>query len=260
MVDVINAICGISKNNYRNGNNSVPKTRNNVRTFYSNSNTENDQRDPFKHTRCRYDLSEALRKITGQRFRQVNPNNEQNTYPLENGLEISIDIEAGVPTERLVLQVAGTVSYNSGNISCNGNNDGFASVLPPTQDQWLVVWKDLDGNVLKQEATTGVSNISNLSAGEYLIEMTNGNWGTKVAQFEITEPDALNLVVNTEDESCFGYNNGKIAVTMFGGTGNINWYINNELQTHTTASRQEHEHIKLIMCIHEQSYFLLHKR
>ncbi len=86
MVDEINAICGISKNNYRNGNNSVPKIRNNVRPFYSNSNTENDQRDPFKHTRCRYDLSEALRKLTGQSFRQFNPNNEQQPYPFENSL------------------------------------------------------------------------------------------------------------------------------------------------------------------------------
>ncbi len=96
------------------------------------------------------------------------------------------------------------------NISCNGFNDGGASVTatggtsPYTYD-----WSNA--------ATT--SSITGLAAGTYLITVTDANGCFITDSVSLNQPTAISLNITLDSNvSCFGFANGGATATTSGGT------------------------------------------
>lgn len=62
-----------------------------------------------------------------------------------------------------------------------------------------------------------VSSLSNLIAGEYIVTITDYNNCTLSAEFEITQPEELELHIYSNDIDCYGNNNGSILLNITGG-------------------------------------------
>jgi large repetitive protein len=110
------------------------------------------------------------------------------------------------------------VIYFTQNVSCNGGNDGIASVsqvggTPPYTYLWNTT-----------PPQTG-STASGLSAGVYTVTVTdaNGCVGAAVTDPAITEPPAYQIVATQTNVSCFGGNNGTATVSVTGGTPNYTY-------------------------------------
>ena len=74
-------------------------------------------------------------------------------------------------------------------------------------------------------ATT--EDISNLSAGNYTVTITEYNNCETIESFTIDQPTEINLVANTANINCFGNTDGEINLSVNGGTGNYNFAWNN---------------------------------
>ncbi|MBI2258028.1 MAG: gliding motility-associated C-terminal domain-containing protein [Flavobacteriia bacterium] len=115
-----------------------------------------------------------------------------------------------------------TSNYNGQNISCFGENDGSATVsvnggVSPIGYSWL---------------NTGIStpDINSLTAGEYVVELTDDTgckaWDTIV----LTQPEAITITGTVTNVLCYGNSTGEIDVTISGGTLPYSFlWSNNEL-------------------------------
>ncbi len=98
----------------------------------------------------------------------------------------------------------------SGNVRCNGENDGFATALasdgtPP----YTYLWSD------GQEGETAL----NLVAGDYSVIVTDAADATASTSITITQPEELVIdLITSEDVSCNGAMDGSATVTANGGT------------------------------------------
>jgi gliding motility-associated-like protein len=102
-----------------------------------------------------------------------------------------------------------TAVTNSGNVNCNGGNNGTASVAAGGgTTPYTYLWSS--GN------TTATAN--NLTAGNYTVTVTDAHGCTQTATTSIAEPTLL--IAGTSPPTnitCFGYNNGSAFVTANGG-------------------------------------------
>lgn len=95
------------------------------------------------------------------------------------------------------------------NVSCNGGNDGVASV---TGSAGTAPYTYLWSNNSTSQQVTG------LSAGTYSVTVTDANGCDATATITITEPNTLALSGSVEDVSCYGNADGEIDLTVTGGT------------------------------------------
>jgi len=109
------------------------------------------------------------------------------------------------------------------NVSCNGFND--ASVIltvqggvAPYSYQW--------NNGVTQSLNT------NLTAGIYVVTVTDANNCSRVKAFTITEPQPILLSINPVDTICIGQQATLNAIAT-GGTGAYNWLWNNQTAAST---------------------------
>ncbi|OUL60528.1 hypothetical protein B8T70_19855, partial [Flavobacterium sp. AJR] len=114
------------------------------------------------------------------------------------------------------------------NVSCNGKNDGSASVTTlggtPT---YTYSWSPSGGN--------GTS-ATNLSPGNYVVTVTDSNNETATQNFTITEPDELVATIDTQiNADCSTHANGEATVGVTGGTG-VYKYSWNTIPEQTTAT------------------------
>lgn len=94
-------------------------------------------------------------------------------------------------------------------INCFGMNDGTAVVdITGGTGAYFIEW------------STGASedSIYNLVAGNYSVTVMDANGCDTINSFELTEPDAIETTFESENITCFGYQNGKIIITPTGGT------------------------------------------
>lgn len=100
-------------------------------------------------------------------------------------------------------------------ISCFGNNDGGITAQP------------LGGNgTISYSWSNNVQNtnvISNLSPGIYSVTISDAQNCTGTASTTLTQPAQLSYSANFTNVTCFGANDGIIAITPSGGTPNYNY-------------------------------------
>jgi gliding motility-associated-like protein len=106
------------------------------------------------------------------------------------------------------------------NITCPGFNDGTATANPTggtgNPSGFGYAWTGPACNPLPGNTQT----ISSLCPGQYIVTVTDSAGCSALDTVVITEPPALNLVMSSTDESCFGACDGTATVTATGGTGN----------------------------------------
>ncbi|MGL4596658.1 MAG: T9SS type A sorting domain-containing protein, partial [Bacteroidia bacterium] len=107
--------------------------------------------------------------------------------------------------------IASSVSSQT-NISCNGGNDGAATLaVSGGTPSYTYLWSPSGG--------TGVS-ITGQAAGTYTCTITDANGCTQTQTVSITEPTAIVVSTSTQtDVSCNGQSDGIAAVAVTGGTG-----------------------------------------
>jgi gliding motility-associated-like protein len=115
-----------------------------------------------------------------------------------------------------IANMAGPVAtvFSSNNVSCNGNNDGSATVtvsggVIPFTFSWS------DGQTLP--------SATNLAAGTYTLVATDANGCIASTSVTITEPTPLSLAVTGVNPSCNGSCNGTLTATPAGGTAPYNY-------------------------------------
>ena len=118
-------------------------------------------------------------------------------------------IEYSVEVTQTILSLQGNVE----GVSCFGGNDGSIEVVvsggtAPYQYQW------------SHDASLSGVVAENLIAGSYTLTVTDGNGCIATATFTVEQPAAelLAQVVQIQDESCLGANDGAAAINTLGGT------------------------------------------
>lgn len=95
----------------------------------------------------------------------------------------------------------------SGNASCNGTNDGWATVTATGgSDTYTYIWNT--------GATT--ASISNLAPGTYTVTVSDGN-SQAVATIEVSSTQPILVNIAKTSPSCYGGNNGLISLVVSGG-------------------------------------------
>ncbi len=98
-------------------------------------------------------------------------------------------------------------------ITCFGESNGSISIaVTGGQEPYVIDWAGPDG------FTSDQLSLTNLEAGEYILEITD-DFGCEVAfTYQITSPAELTLDVLATDISCFNLNDGTASITANGGT------------------------------------------
>ena len=101
------------------------------------------------------------------------------------------------------------ISFTKTNAQCRAKNDGTISLsvsggIKPYSYAW------------SNGATT--SEIQNLEAGTYSVTVTDSNQCQKQLSIVISEPDSLKIESLLTQVNCFGGSDGKIDISVFGGT------------------------------------------
>ena len=103
----------------------------------------------------------------------------------------------------------------SGNASCAGYTNGFATVAPAGGTPgYTYSWSPSGG--------TG-STANNLAAGNYLATITDAQGCSATANIIITQPTPLAATITSTNITCFGLNNGISNLAYSGGTGPYNF-------------------------------------
>ncbi|CAN5161847.1 hypothetical protein BH09BAC1_BH09BAC1_15550 [soil metagenome] len=127
----------------------------------------------------------------------------------------------GTVTQPQALFVNATVAQN---VSCSGGNNGAitTTVLNGTAP-YTFNWNN----------APSVQNPTGLTAGQYIVTVTDFNGCSVIDTVVITETGALNLNANVINERCFGGNTGSIVLSPSGGTSpyTYNWSVSGSPNT-----------------------------
>ena len=111
-----------------------------------------------------------------------------------------------------------SLSFSSMNVSCNGGNDGEATVTVMNGAEPITyMWSSGGMNATE----TG------LSAGTVSITIMDANNCAVIGEVTISEPTAISLSVDVDNSiSCNGGNGGSATATATGGTGSFTFMWN----------------------------------
>ncbi|NDC07664.1 MAG: hypothetical protein EBZ86_10190 [Synechococcaceae bacterium WB9_2_069] len=110
-----------------------------------------------------------------------------------------------------------TTSASSTNVTCNGLNNGTATVTAAGGTApYTYLWNS--------GATT--PSITNLAPGNYSVTVTDANGCSANANVTITQPILLTANASSTNLACNGINNGTATVTAAGGTASYNYLWN----------------------------------
>ncbi|MFZ5553513.1 MAG: gliding motility-associated C-terminal domain-containing protein [Bacteroidota bacterium] len=97
----------------------------------------------------------------------------------------------------------------SGNVSCAGTCDGFAQVaVAGGTAPYTVNWSN---------SVSGMIN-NNLCQGQYIVTVTDANGCVAIDTVDIIEPSGLNVVMSSNNATCYNLCNGDGLATVSGGT------------------------------------------
>ena len=121
------------------------------------------------------------------------------------------------------------------NVSCNGGNNGAASINTPTGGAGGYTYNWTPGN----PTGDGTVSVTGLTAGSWTCTVTDANACTATQTFNITQPTALVLnALSQTNVACFGGSTGAACVnTATGGAGGFtyNWTPGNPTGDGTTC-------------------------
>ncbi len=138
-----------------------------------------------------------------------------------NGCTTSNNITITQPASAL------TASVTSTNISCNGANDGTASVSATGgSGSFTYTWNPAAG---------AGATASGLSAGNYSVTVTDANGCSNVNTFSITQPSAIAVITFQNNVTCNGLSNGSSLAFASGGASGYTYTWSNGATTSTAT-------------------------
>jgi hypothetical protein len=110
--------------------------------------------------------------------------------------------------------------------SCNGNNDGSASVNPTG---------GASGFTVGWSTSSAADTITSLAAGNYSVTVTDANSCTVDSSFAIVAPAMLMDTVTGTNDLCAGGTSGSAQATVTGGTGAYSYQWNDPANSTTSS-------------------------
>ena len=166
-------------------------------------------------------FSEANKKIGG-----CTSNN--NSYAAFNDAinNININYDKGLSNLNF-LSCQLHLTFCKNNVSCNGLFDGGINLTVHNGNApYSYLWSN--------GATT--EDLSNLSAGNYTVVVTDASGHTATASVTISQPAAIVINSNSTDVTCFGNNNGSASVNVSGGNAPYTYNWSNGNTTSSTTN------------------------
>ena len=118
------------------------------------------------------------------------------------GCSVNLDFEI-TQSEELII------SSELSNISCYGGSDGSIDLtVSGGTAPYLYIWSNGDET----------QDISNLVAGNYLVDVIDSNGCSSSTEIQINEPSEILAEVSVINISCSGSNDGSIDISVSGGT------------------------------------------
>lgn len=112
-------------------------------------------------------------------------------------------------------------------LNCYGDSTGTASVyINGGREPYQYLWNTGD--------TT--SSITNLTTGEYIVNVTDSLGSVFIDTVQITQPQAISPIIVGTDIDCNGAANGHAIATVTGGTGGYTYIWNNNATTSSISN------------------------
>lgn len=121
------------------------------------------------------------------------------------------------------------ISVITTNVSCNG--DSTANI-----DLTVTGATPGTGYIFNWSNSSSTEDISNLTAGNYSVNIIDSMGCSASDTFSITEPAPINISSITTDLNCFGDLSGEVALTVSGGTPSYSFLWNNGATTEDLSS------------------------
>jgi gliding motility-associated-like protein len=113
----------------------------------------------------------------------------------------------------IIQPVSMSVTVSSVNVSCNGGNNGAATVIVSGgTNPYSFTWSPAPG------MGQGTGTVSGLIAQVYTVQISDAQQCSTVISVPISQPPALTVIMSSSNVSCNGGNNGSATVTASGGT------------------------------------------
>lgn len=190
-----------------------------------------------------YDDAKCFNSTTGEiRITNVLNGHQPYTYLWSNGqtTETASELAAGnysvtvtddhgcIATATVYIQQPQALTLESSvtNASCVGMCDGRIAVA---------VNGGTPGYSFRWNTGYNETEITELCYGNYALTVTDANGCKLTNQFAITQPETMTATATTTDVSCYGYSDGKISVTISGGSAPFE-YATNEFMYESSTS------------------------
>ena len=102
---------------------------------------------------------------------------------------------------------------------CHGDSEGTAAAL---------VTGGIPDYTFSWDSGSSESRLSDLSAGEYVLTVIDGNGCEEIATAIVNQPDRLEVGIETEDVTCYGDRDGTIYLDVAGGTPPYAYSLDND--------------------------------
>jgi len=120
-----------------------------------------------------------------------------------------------------------TSSSNTSNVKCFSGNDGAIAITANGgSGNYQYTWNN--GNT--------TASLSNLSAGKYVVTITDGSACQKTDSFTITSPTAISTAIQSSNVLCANGNSASATISATGGTPSYAYTWSNGDKTNTTSN------------------------
>lgn len=148
------------------------------------------------------------------------------TYQVTASDNLGCSSTASISVDAAAMNVTGSVS----NATCSGGNDGAINLsVSGSNSLYSYLWNN----------NAQTQTLSNLTPGTYQVTVTNADGCSAVQSFNVAQSGSnISADLSVVNPTCFGSNNGSIAVTVNGGTApySFNWGSGITTQNRTNLS------------------------